>query len=250
MFLSEMTMNLHPTKRPIVYPEDDGLPMADNTLQYKWMLTIFENLEICFLNDPNVFVAGNLLWYPIEGDNKTRLAPDALVAFGRPKGRRGSYRQWEEGGVPPQVVFEVTSPGNRFGEMTRKFEFYQKFGVEEFYQYDPDTNVLDGWQRIGDSLVTIESMNGWVSPRLKIRFEIDEEDFNIYRPDGERFLTFSELFEKRAEERELAETVKQRAEEDRLARLQAQARGDAALKKAEVLAAKLREMGVDPDTIN
>jgi len=27
---------------------------------------------------------------PVEGDNKTRAAPDALVVFGRPKGDRGS----------------------------------------------------------------------------------------------------------------------------------------------------------------
>ena len=45
-----------------------------------------------------------LLWYAVEGDNKIRQAPDAMVAFGRPKGYRGSYRQWEEGGIAPQVV--------------------------------------------------------------------------------------------------------------------------------------------------
>ena len=37
----------------------------------------------------------------------------AMVVFGRPKGYRGSYRQWEEGGIAPQVVFEILSPGNR-----------------------------------------------------------------------------------------------------------------------------------------
>ena len=60
--------------------------MADNTLQFKWIVVIKEGLEALFRDDPDVFVAGNLLWYPVEGKPKIRLAPDAMVAFGRPKG--------------------------------------------------------------------------------------------------------------------------------------------------------------------
>ena len=77
-----------PQQRPaIIYPDCDGEPMADNTLQFEWIVTIKEGLDDLFRDDPNVFVAGDLLWYPVEGDPKTRMAPDALVAFGRPKGR-------------------------------------------------------------------------------------------------------------------------------------------------------------------
>src|SRR6266704_2906377 len=103
--------------RPIIYPETDGLPIAENTLQFEWIVTIKGGLDAVFLDDPNVFVAGDLLWYPVEGEPKIRQAPDALVAFGRPKGYRGSYKQWEEGDIAPQVVFEVLSPGNRNKEM-------------------------------------------------------------------------------------------------------------------------------------
>ena len=97
----------------VIYPDSDGQPMADNTLQFRWIVTIKEGLAHLFMDRPDVFVAGDLLWYPVEGDPKTRIAPDAMVAFGRPKGDRGSYKQWEEGGIAPQVVFEVLSPGNR-----------------------------------------------------------------------------------------------------------------------------------------
>lgn len=54
---------------------------------------------------PNVFVAADLLWYPLESDNKTKVAPDVMVVLGRPKGDRGSYQQWQEANIPPQVVF-------------------------------------------------------------------------------------------------------------------------------------------------
>lgn len=107
--------------------------MSDNTKQFRWIVTIKENLEILFANNPEVFVAGDLLWYPVEGDNKTRVAPDAMVVFGRPKGDRGSYKQWLENNIPPQVVFEILSPSNTIKEMSKKMLFYQQYGVEEYY---------------------------------------------------------------------------------------------------------------------
>lgn len=124
-------------------------------MQWQWIVTIKGGLDAVIRDDPNVFVAGDLLWYPVEGDPKTRMAPDALVAFGRPKGDRGSYRQWEEAGIAPQVVFEVLSPGNRFSEMQRKFQFYERFGVEEYYLYNSDFVTLDGWLRAGVALQEI-----------------------------------------------------------------------------------------------
>jgi Uma2 family endonuclease len=136
-----------PERPPIDYADSDGSPMADNTLQYEWIVTIKGGLDAIFVDDPNVFVAGDLLWYPVKGEPTIRSAPDAMVAFGRPKGYRGSYKQWEEEDVPPQVVFEVLSPGNRPREMIRKFQFYEQYGVEEYYIYDPDHGNLDGWRR-------------------------------------------------------------------------------------------------------
>ena len=104
------------------YPDSDGQPMADNTLQWDWMVKIVGELREQFAGQ-EVFVAGDLLWYPVKGDPKTRQAPDALVAFGRPPGYRGSYKQWEEAGIAPQVVFEVRSPGNTRNEMAAKQGF-------------------------------------------------------------------------------------------------------------------------------
>src|ERR1051325_2364892 len=103
------TITANQKKPAVVYPESDGLPLSDNTKQFRWIMTIEGGLDAQYLDDPNVFVAGNLLWYPVEGDNKVRSAPDIFVAFGRPKGDRGSYQQWLEGNVAPQVTFEIVS---------------------------------------------------------------------------------------------------------------------------------------------
>lgn len=213
---------------PEPYPDSDGQPMADNTKQFRWIVVIKENLERLFANDANVFIAGDLLWYPVEGEPKRRQAPDVMVVFGRPKGDRGSYRQWEEGGIAPQVVFEILSPGNRHGEMLRKLNFYQKYGVEEYYIYDPDDNELTGFERSAKSLQLVSEMQGWVSPRLNIRFEPTKNTLEMYRPDGERFLTYVELGEQLTAERELRQADQQRI---------------------QALEEKLRELGVNPESL-
>ena len=164
-----------------------------------------------------------MLWYPVKGDPKTRVAPDVLVAFGRPKGDRGSYRTWEEENVAPQVVFEILSPGNTTAEMAEKLRFYERYGVEEYYLYDPDAIVLQGWLRSRRKLKPIAEMQGWRSPRLQIRFTLADGDLHLFRPDGEEILPPVEIGK-------ALFAVRQRAE--------------AAEQRAERFAAKLRELGV------
>ena len=131
----------------IEYPESDGLPLGENMLQFLWITKLVGGLESLFRHDPNVLVAGDLFWYPTEGDNNTCTAPDAMVVFGRPKGLRASYKQWLEEGIAPQVVFEVLSPGNSTAAMRQKQQYYERFGVEEYYVVDPETPYLEGLAR-------------------------------------------------------------------------------------------------------
>jgi hypothetical protein len=56
----------------VVYPSSDGKPMADNTLQFQWIVTIEGNLEALFRDREDVFVAGDNLWYPVEGEPEIR----------------------------------------------------------------------------------------------------------------------------------------------------------------------------------
>ena len=212
-----MSTTVTPSQRPeIEYPDCDGQPMSDNTLQFKWIVTIKEGLEALFRNNPDVFVAGDLLWYAEEGKPKIRTAPDAMVAFGRPKGYRGSYKQWVEGGIAPQVVFEVLSPGNRQSEIIRKFRFYERYGVEEYYVYDPDNGDLAGWLRGDSGLEDVAEMNGYISPRLSVRFEPGEgsDRLRIIAPDGQPFLTYVELVEAWEAERLRAQAADQLPNEE------------------------------------
>ncbi len=221
-----------PQPAEVIYPDSDGKPMADNTRQFDYIVMIQGGLAALFADRPDVFVAGDLLWYPVEGNIQIRAAPDAMVAFGRPPGYRGSYVQCREDGVAPQVAFEVLSPGNTRTEMRRKLQFYEQYGIEEYYEYDPDRGTLKGWLRRDEHLEPIAAMEGWVSPRLGIRFSLEGTDLVLYRPDGRRFETFVELEQRAESERQRAESERQRAESER--------------QRAERLAEQLRALGIDP----
>jgi Uma2 family endonuclease len=228
------------TDSDLLYPDSDGQPMSDNTKQFRWIVVLKENLEILFADRSDVFVAGDLLWYAVEGRPDIRVAPDAMVVLGRPKGDRGSYKQWQEDNIAPQVVFEILSPGNTVLEMSRKLLFYQRYGVLEYYVFDPDRLNLAGYVRTeGNSLEEIVQMQGWVSPLLGIRFELIEDDLTVYRPDGVRFLTSVELHERAEQEYQRAEQEYQRAEQERQ-------RADTAEDEVRRLTARLQELGVDP----
>ena len=73
----------------VVYPESDGKPIADKTLQWQRRVMIMEELREQFAGQA-VLVAGDLLWYPSEGEPRIHATPDAMVAFGHPDGHRSS----------------------------------------------------------------------------------------------------------------------------------------------------------------
>jgi Uma2 family endonuclease len=241
----------YPSRHPAIeYPDSDGEPMADNTLQFEWIVTIQGNLDLMFRDKPDVFVAGDHLIYPVEGEPANRQAPDVYVAFGRPKGHRGSYKVWEEEGIFPQVIFEVWSPNNRQQKMEDKRDFYERYGAEEYYIVYPDFPAhIDGWRREGGKLARIPDVNDFVSPRLGIRFELRRGSVAVYHPSGERFLNFVEKGVEAQAAQQRAEEEHRRAEEERQRAEEAARQAEVEREKAARLAARLRELGIDPDAV-
>ena len=191
--LSQKQLSQQLSKGDIIYPDSDGKPMADNTKQFELIVEIKKGLDLLYINDPEVFIAGDLFWYPVQGQSKIVTAPDVMVAIGRPKGDRGSYKQWEENNIAPQVVFEILSPANGRIEMSRKLLFFERYGVEEYYLYDPEENVLDVWQRTFEGLTPVEATDNWQSPRLGIRFDITSGRLQLYSADGKKFYSYIEV---------------------------------------------------------
>lgn len=71
---------------------------------------------------------------------------------------------------------------------------------------------MSGWIRRDGALVEIPQMQGWKSPRLGVRFEMDSGELRLYGPDGKPFATYVELYQQVGGERQRAEQERQRAE--------------------------------------
>jgi Uma2 family endonuclease len=207
----------------LLYPEDDGNSMFESTEQYRWIVVLKENLELLLRDRADVFIAADLAWYPVQVQTPPApcQAPDVMVVFGRSRRARRSYLQWKEGDIGPQVVFEILSASNKTRKgieaMDYKFQFYEQYGVEEYYIYDPDEFTLEGWQRQGNQLVEIPRMSGWVSPRLGIRFDWQpRRELVLYDPSGRQFSSFVEQGQQVEQAQQQVEQERSRAEQAEL----------------------------------
>ncbi len=150
--------------------------------------------------------------------------------------------------------------------MDEKLKWYDKHGVEEYYFIDPYDNQLLGWTRRGERLEPVYPMKGFVSPRLGVRFEVNGE-IRLFAPDGREFRTREERVEEIQEElrktalafedertraiqaEQLAREVEARAEHEAARAEHEAARAEHERGAKERLAAKLRELGVNPDDV-
>jgi len=123
--------------KAIVYPEEDGEPMAETDTHRDSMAdTLIYPLKEFFREDASVYVSGNLLLYYEEGNPKKVVAPDVFVVRGVGNHQRRIYKLWEEGKAP-EVVFEVTSGSTRQKDLSDKRYLYEQLGVQEYFLFDP-----------------------------------------------------------------------------------------------------------------
>ncbi len=191
--------------------------MPEHLTHYNLMGTLYSNLISLFSDRcDEVFVAADLLWYPILGNPKARISPDIMVIFGLPQFETGSYFQHQNSSIVPQVVFEILSEGNNKLEIRRKRKLYEYLGVEEYYEIDqlgvtPDIKI---WIRNEkDEFVLQESWINFASPLLGITFklhkgvriecddkrqkvELDIEEIVCYYSNGVPFTKITESINK------------------------------------------------------
>ncbi|MEO0869686.1 MAG: Uma2 family endonuclease [Cyanobacteria bacterium J06642_11] len=155
------------------------------------------------------------------------VVPDAFLSLGverrKDEQSRRSYVLWEENDIAPSLVLEVVSwtPG---GEYTEKLEIYRKLGVLYYLVYNPSYWQRDGHQpfelyKLVDDTYQIQLGEPFWMPEIDLaigRYQgtvggIQQELLGWFTQQGKRYLTPEE--------------------------------------KAERLAARLRELGEDPDAI-
>jgi Uma2 family endonuclease len=216
----------------VVYPESDGLPMAESDATRDYLIYGVEALDRYFQKDPKVYVSGNLFIYYEQGNPKAVVAPDVFVVLGVDKKKRFSYKIWEEQDKMPDFILEITSKSTASQDRGIKKGLYAYLGVKEYFQYDPTADYLrpclQGFRLMeGNYLPILGQLHGdrlsiyAETLGLELRLEADGQ-MRFYNPKtGEKLLSTGEMEQ---------------------ARVQAEQR-------AEKLAAKLRELGLDPDKL-
>ncbi|MCI0390510.1 MAG: Uma2 family endonuclease [Acidobacteria bacterium] len=228
----------------IFYPETDGKPMGETDLHIKLIVDISEALRNFFLRQPDVYVSRDLLLYYVPGNARKFVVPDVFVVRGVNKGVRRVYKLWEEG-RPPNVVIEISSRETKNADLNRKFDLYEQLGVAEYYIFDPEYRYikppLRAWRLSGDGYVEIAVIHNERGVRVnsdELGLELVDtgQTLRLFNPaTGEYLLTPEEEAAARQEEAAARQ-------EEAAARQEAEAR-------VARLAAKLRELGVDPDKL-
>ena len=213
-----------PLQREVYYPESDGKPMAESDLHREVMTDLIHALKTRYAGEPNVYVAGNLLLYYVEGNPRKSVSPDVLVTWGIPKGRRKTYLLWKEGRAPGFVI-EVTSDTTRTEDLGTKQELYLRLGVEEYILFDPLGDYLHPRLQ-GHRLVLgryqpipVEPDGSLLSRTTGLRLRIEGENLRLVdETTGERLLFVEEERTARLAERAARLAAEERAEQEAKAR--------------------------------
>ncbi|WP_013323725.1 Uma2 family endonuclease [Gloeothece verrucosa] len=234
-----MTISYRNFSTEIEYPESDGLPMAESDPTRDYLTYAVEALNIYFQNHPEVYISGNLFIYYEEGNPKAVVAPDVFVVFGVIKKKRRTYKVWQEDNKIPDFMLEITSKTTVSEDQGTKKGLYAYLGVKEYFQYDPTADYLQlqlqGFRLVDGNYFPLEKNylddNNYsiYSEILGLELKLQDGEMRFYNPMTRQTL----LSHQETEQARLA------AEQ---ARLEEQ-------RKVEKLAAKLRELGIDPNNI-
>ena len=172
--------------------------MGETDVHIDALIYLREALKDYFRDAPQVYVAGNMLFYYEEGNPAACVAPDVFVVQGVAKQERRIYKLWEEG-QPPAVVFEITSRSTRLEDQGTKRALYAMLGVNEYFLYDPLGEYLrpplQGY-RLQDGeyeRMPLQSPDHLVSQVLDLELQLVDGRLYLVRPtNGEQLLSPAE----------------------------------------------------------
>lgn len=127
-------------------PYDDGEPM-ESTKHRKQMTLLIETLQSHYVDQPRVFIGGNLGVYysELQAVKNEFRAPDFMVVLDAEPRQRKSWVIWQEE-CGPDLVIELLSEKTESEDRGRKMTIYEKvMRVPEYYLFDPVTNALEGF---------------------------------------------------------------------------------------------------------
>ena len=220
-------------------PEDDILPIGDlysdeppweTELHLRQIILLLQCLKWLWRDRKDFYAAGNLTIYYSQNKRKTEdfRGPDFFVVLDTERKVRKSWVIWEEDGKYPNVIVEILSESTANTDKEAKKKLYQNtFRTPDYFWFDPYTLEFAGFLLVGGKYQPIEpNEQGYLwSQQLELYLGIHEGLLRYFTAEGTLVPTPEEQ----------AERVQEQVEYER--------------QQKERLAAKLRELNIDPDTI-
>ncbi|MFB2921323.1 Uma2 family endonuclease [Aerosakkonema funiforme] len=258
---------------------DDGEPLESNRHRIA-MNVLIRSLQQAWRDRNDFYTGGNMFIYysSTQARNRDFRGPDffAVLDVDGTRERQG-WVVWEEEGRYPDVIVELMSSSTAEVDTGRKKDIYERiFRTRDYFVYDPfDPESLQGW-RLDTNLryersisndqgwLWCETLNFWLGTW---QGTIDRETaiwLRFYDSEGNLVLLPEEAAQQQAEAaqqqaeaaqqqaevaQQQAEAERQRAEAAQQQAEVAQQQAEAERQRAERLAARLRELGEDPNPI-
>ncbi|NEQ25975.1 MAG: Uma2 family endonuclease [Microcoleus sp. SIO2G3] len=217
----------------LLFPPSDLLsdePPLETYLHLQQMMLLLKSLDWWWRDRNDYFSAGNLTVYysPRQRRSEDFRGPDFFVVLETERQPRKSWVVWEEDGKYPNVIVEILSETTAATDKTLKKQIYQdSFRTPDYFWFDPDTLEFAGFHLLDGQYQPLEpTAQGWLwSQQLELYLGVHQKQLRFFTPEGQLVPTPEEV----------AEQETQRAEQE--------------AQRAARLAAKLRELDIDPDTI-
>ena len=219
-------------------------PPVETELHLRQIILLLQCLEWLWKDRTDFYTAGNLTIYysPHQKKNEKSRGPDFFVVLGTERKTRKSWVVWDEDGKYPNVIIEILSPSTANSDKVTKKELYQNtFRTPDYFWFDPYTLEFVGFYLTNGQYQPLEpNEKGYLwSEQLGLYLGVHEGLLRYFTPEGDLVPTPEETAE---EETKKAVQADARAKQESKRAAQADAR-------AERLAAKLRELNIDPETI-
>ena len=221
---------------PPVSVDEDGYICGDNrmsesTRHERWLSYGIYAGRSLLAHLPNALVAGDLAFLFEEGNRSAVLSPDLSVALDAGRHDRGSYKLWEEPGVP-DLALEALSEKSWRRDVQVKPPLYEALGVREYWILDPIGKLpapITGYRLHHGRYWRIPAnrSGGWFSEVFGAELVIHDGEFR-YRDiaTGELIADYEQsVREREAEKRARVDAERARAAaERRVAELEAELR--------------------------
>jgi Uma2 family endonuclease len=203
----------------VIFPPGDlysNEPPVETELHLRQIILLLTCLEWLWRDRNDFYAAGNLTIYysPRQRKSQDFRGPDFFVVLGTERKSRKSWVVWEEEGKYPNIIVEILSKKTADTDKGLKKTIYQDtFRTPDYFWFDPDTLEFAGFHLVDGIYKPIKpNEKGYLwSQQLQLYLGIYQEKLRFFTP-----------------EEKLVNTPEERAEK---------------------LAAKLRELNIDPDTI-